>query len=170
MTNRPGMMVGEHEHAVQNEMLTVGDQAPDFELTANDMSTKRLSDYAGKVKVVSCIPSLDTSVCSAQTRRFNQEAADLGEDIAVLTISADLPFAQKRWCGNEGIERTETLSDHKTMQFSDDYGIHDTDWRVCQRAAFVLDQDNVVQYAEYVPMIGDEVDYATIIEKARSLV
>ncbi len=170
MANRPGMMVGPNEHPVQHEMLEVGSKAPDFELIANDMSAKKLSDYAGKVKVISCVPSLDTSVCSAQTRRFNEEAAGLGDDIVILTVSSDLPFAQKRWCGNEGVDRTETLSDHKTMKFADDYGLHDTDWRVLQRAAFVLDKDDVIQYVEYVPVIGDEVAFDAILEKARALV
>jgi thiol peroxidase len=170
MVKRPGMMVGENEHPVQGDMLNVGDKAPDFELIANDMSTKRLSDYDGKVKVISVVPSLDTRVCSAQTHRFNEEAASLSDDIVILTVSADLPFAQKRWCGNEGVERTETLSDYRTMEFAEDYGVHDTEWRVMQRAAFVLDKDNVVRYVEYVPVIGDEVQYDAIIEKARELV
>ncbi|MEL6273048.1 MAG: thiol peroxidase [Chloroflexota bacterium] len=170
MADRPGMMVGPNEHPVQGPMLDVGATAPDFELVANDMSTKKLSDYDGKVKIISAVPSLDTSVCSAQTRRFNEEAADLGDNIVVLTVSADLPFAQKRWCGNEGVDRTETLSDYKTMQFAEDYGLHDLEWRVLQRAAFVLDKDNVVQYVEYIPVIGDEVSFNAIVEKARSLV
>lgn len=170
MANRAGMMVGPNEHPVQGDMLEIGTKAPDFELIANDISVKKLSDYDGKVKVISAVPSLDTRVCSAQTRRFNEEAASLGDDIVILTVSADLPFAQKRWCGNEGVERTETLSDHKMMKFADDYGLHDTEWRVLQRAAFVLDKDNVVQYVEYVPVIGDEVQFDDIIEKARSLV
>lgn len=170
MANRPGMMVGANEHPVQGAMLEVGTQAPDFELIANDLSAKRLSDFDGKVKIISCVPSLDTGVCSAQTRRFNVEADKLGEDVVVLTVSADLPFAQKRWCGAEGVERTMTLSDHKTMQFAEDYGLHDTAWRVLQRAAFVLDRDNVVRYVEYVPVIGNEVSFDAILEKARELV
>lgn len=169
MANRPGMMVGPNEHNVQGPMLEVGQPAPDFELIANDHSRKHLADYVGKVKIISCVPSLDTSVCSAQTRRFNQEADALGEGVVVLTVSADLPFAQKRWCGTEGVERTETLSDHKTMQFAESYGVYDTVWRVLQRAVFVLDRDNVVQYAEYVPVIGDEVSFDAVLEKAKSL-
>jgi thiol peroxidase len=169
MSKRPGMMVGDNEHTVIDAMLAVGQSAPDFELVANDLSAKKLSDYDGKVKIISCVPSLDTGVCAAQTRRFNTEADKLGDSVVVLTVSSDLPFAQKRWCGNEGVERTETLSDHKTMQFAQDYGVFDTDWRVLQRAAFVLDRDNVVQYVEYVPVIGDEVAFDAILEKAKSL-
>jgi thioredoxin-dependent peroxiredoxin len=169
MTKRAGMMVGDNEHNVQGAMLQVGQPAPDFALIANDLSVKHLSDYDGKIKVISCIPSLDTSVCSAQTRHFNQQAEQLGGDIVILTVSADLPFAQKRWCGTEGVQHTETLSDHKTMQFAESYGVHDTEWRVLQRAAFVLDRDNIVRYIEYVPVIGDEVAYDTIIAEAKAL-
>lgn len=165
---RKGMMVGDSEHRIQNDMLQVGAPAPDFTLIANDLSSKSLADYAGKVKVISVIPSIDTGVCSDQTRRFNQEAASLS-DTVVLTVSVDLPFALGRFCGNEGIDNTETLSAHRDMQFADDYGVHDTDWRICQRAVFVLDRDNVLQYAEYVPVIGDEVDFDAALAKARQL-
>ncbi len=165
---RKGMMVGDSEHNVQKEMLEVGAPAPDFNLIANDLSSKSLADYAGKVKVISVIPSIDTGVCSDQTRRFNAEAASLG-DTVVLTVSADMPFALGRFCGSEGIENTETLSAHRDMQFADDYGVHDTDWRICQRAVFVLDRDNVLRHTEYVPVIGDEVDFAAALDKARAL-
>jgi len=170
MATRPGMMVGENEHNVQNDMLEVGAAAPDFSLIATDLSARTLSDYDGKVKVISVIPSIDTSVCSAQTRRFNEEAAKLGDNVAVITVSADMPFALKRYCGNEGIENTETLTTYRDMKFADDYGVHDTDWRVCQRAVFVLDKDNTVQYAEYVPVIGNEVDFVAALGKAQNLI
>ena len=165
---RKGLMVGDSEHHVQNEMLTVGAAAPDFSLIANDLSSKSLADYAGKVKVISVIPSIDTGVCADQTRRFNAEAAGL-DNTVVLTVSADMPFALGRFCGSEGIDNTETLSTQRDMQFADDYGVHDTDWRICQRAVFVLDRDNVVQHAEYVPIIGDEVDYDAALAKAKEL-
>ena len=165
---RKGLMVGDNEHHVQNEMLTVGLKAPDFALIANDLSSKSLSDYVGKVKVISVIPSIDTGVCADQTRRFNTEAASL-DDTVVLTVSADMPFALGRFCGAEGIDNTETLSTQRDMAFADDYGVHDTEWRICQRAVFVLDRDNVVQYAEYVPIIGNEVDYDAALAKAKEL-
>jgi thiol peroxidase len=170
MSNRPGMKVGDREHHVQNEMLNVGDTAPAWSLIGNDNSTKTTDDFAGKIKILSIVPSLDTRVCAAQTRRFNEEASKLNENIAVITISADLPFAQRRWCGAEGIERVLTLSCHRDMKFADDYGVHDTDWRVCQRAVFVVDADNVVQYAEYVPAIGSEPDYIAALSAAQKLV
>ena len=166
---RPGMMVGDNEHTVQYDMLNVGDQAPDFNLLANDRSVKSLGSYEGKVKILSVIPSIDTGVCSAQTRRFNGEAAELGDDVAVLTISADTPFALKRYCGNEGIENTETLTTYLDMKFADDYGVHDVDWRVCQRSVFVLDRENIVRHAEYVPVIGNEVDFDRALGVATDL-
>ncbi len=165
---RPGMMVGENEHTIQNEMLTVGAPAPDFSLIASDLSSKSLADYAGKVKVISVVPSVDTGVCSQQTRRFNQEAAGLPGAV-VLTVSADMPFALSRFCDSAGIDNSETLSTHRDMQFADDYGVHDTDWRICQRAVFVLDRDNTIRHAEYVPVIGDEVDFDAALAAARDL-
>jgi thiol peroxidase len=164
------MMVGDSEHRVQGEMLEVGSAAPDFELSAPDRSKRTLADYGHKVKIISCVPSVDTRVCSAQTRRFNEEASKLGDDIAIITVSADLPSALKRYCASEGIENSETLSDHMTMKFSDDYGVHDLDWRACQRAVFVVDQNNVVQYVEYVPVIGQDVNFDAALESARGLV
>ncbi|MCY4145938.1 MAG: thiol peroxidase [Chloroflexi bacterium] len=161
-------MVGDNEHPVQNDMLAAGSQAPDFTLIANDLSSRSLADYAGQVKVISVIPSIDTGVCAAQTRRFNAEAAGL-KDTVVLTVSADMPFALGRFCGAEGIENTETLTTQRDMQFADDYGVHDTEWRVCQRAVFVLGRDNVLRHVEYVPVIGAEVDYDAALAAARSL-
>lgn len=169
MSNRPGMMVGDREHPVQHEMLQVGQSAPDFRLLTPRQEVRVLGDYEGKVKVVSCVPSVDTRVCSAQTRRFNQEAAQLGENVVILTVSADLPFALGRYCANEGIDKTETLSTYRDMKFADDYGVHDTEWRVCQRAVFVVDQSNTVQYAEYVPVLGQEVNFEAALNKAREL-
>jgi len=166
---RAGMKVGDNEHTIQNDMLEVGAKAPDFTLYATDHSTRTLADYDGKVKVISCIPSIDTGVCAAQTRRFNEEAAKLS-DTVVLTVSADAPFALKRFCGNEGIENTETLTTVRDMKFADDYGVHDVDWRVTQRAVFVIDKDNVVQHAEYIPVIGNEVNFIAALAKAQDLV
>jgi thiol peroxidase len=170
MMTRPGMMVGTVEHSVQGAMLNVGDSAPDFRLQANDWKIKTLADYEGKVKIFSLVPSLDTRVCAAQTRRFNQETAALGENVVILTVSADLPYAQRRWCAAEGIDRVETLSDHFDMNFSDAYGVHVTDMRICQRAVFVVDQHSVIQLAQYVPVMGDEVGFDAALAKARELV
>ncbi|MCB9454640.1 MAG: thiol peroxidase [Anaerolineaceae bacterium] len=164
------MKVGEKEHHIQGDMLEIGTAAPDFALIANNFAVRTLKDYEGKVKVLSVIPSIDTGVCSAQTRRFNEEAATLGDQVAVLTVSADMPYALRRYCGNEGITNTETLSTYRDMAFADAYGVHDTEWRMCQRSVFVLDRDNVVRYAEYVPVMGQEVNFAAALTAAKQLI
>jgi thiol peroxidase len=164
------MYVGQDELEVRGEQLSVGDTAPAFSLTSNNWSPKTLGDFAGKVKILSVVPSLETRVCAAQTRRFNEEAAKLGDDVAILGISSDLPYSQRRWCAAEGIEQVITLSDHKTMGFSDAYGVHVVPMRICQRALFVIDKNNVIRYAEYVPIMGNEVSFDAALAKARELI
>jgi thiol peroxidase len=139
--------------------VKVGDVAPDAELTANDWSVVKLADYAGKSRLLNVVYSLDTGICDAQTHKFNEEATRLGGDVVVLTISADLPFAQKRWCGASGLENVITLSDHKTLGFSDAYGVHLKERRVTGRAVFVVDKSGVVRYVEYVPEISSHPNY-----------
>ena len=170
MSDRPGFIIGPVEHPVQGPMLTVGDPAPDAGvMIATDWSEKRLADYDGKVKIISVVPSLDTGVCSAQTRRFNSEAAALGDDVIILTVSVDLPPAQARWCGSEGIDRGVTLSDHRTMDFCTAFGVTVPAVRMAQRAVFVVDQQNIVRHAEYMHVIGDEVNFEAALAKAREL-
>ena len=154
---------------VRGSILNVGDAAPDFLLVATNLTKKTLADYEGKVKLISVVPSLDTGVCDAQTRHFNEEASALSNDIVVLTVSSDLPFAQKRWCGAAGVERVETLSTHKDMQFSDDYGVHMLEWRANQRSVFVVDKDNKVTYCEYVPEVTSQVDFDAALNAAKSI-
>ncbi len=154
---------------VRGSTLNVGDAAPDFLLVATNLTKKTLADYEGKVKLISVVPSLDTGVCDAQTRRFNEEASALSADIVVLTVSSDLPFAQKRWCGAAGVERVETLSTHKDMQFSDDYGVHMLEWRANQRSVFVVDKDNKVTYCEYVPEVTSQVDFDAALNAAKNI-
>lgn len=151
-------------------MLEVGSPAPNFQLTSNSWQMKTLTDYAGKVKIFSIVPSLDTRVCSAQTRRFNQEATDLGEEIVVLTVSTDLPYAQQRWCGAEGITAVETLSDHKDVNFGSAYGLLVKELRILQRAVIVVDRQDVIRYVEYVPVMGNEVNFGAALEAARALI
>jgi thioredoxin-dependent peroxiredoxin len=170
MSSRQGMKVGDREHPIQKEMLKVGDKAPTWAMTANNNSVKTSNEFAGKIKILSVVPSLDTRVCATQTRRFNEEAANLNENIVVITVSADLPFAQRRWCGAEGIERIVTLSCHRDMSFADDYGVHDTEWRICQRAVFVVDKDDVIRHIEYVYNMGSEPDYIAALSAAQKLV
>lgn len=141
------------------EPLNVGDKAPDFELVANDLSSVTLADSSGKTRLLSVVPSLDTGICDAQTRRFNEEISKLGDTVVGYTISADLPFAQKRWCGNAGVERIITLSDHRDMSFADAYGTHVKELRLEQRAVFVVGPDGVIRYVEYVPEIAQHPDY-----------
>ncbi|RIV20098.1 thiol peroxidase [Alicyclobacillaceae bacterium I2511] len=153
---------------LEGPQLKVGDKAPNFEVQANDLSKVTLLDSQGKVRVLSVVPSLDTSVCDTQTRRFNQEASDIGEHIVILTISADLPFAQKRWCGAAGVERVQTLSDHLQMSFGKAYGTSLPDFRLESRAVFVVDSSDTVVYVEYVPDAGQQPNYADAIAAAKT--
>jgi len=147
--------------------LKVGDKAPNFELVANNLSTVTLDDSKGKVRIISVVPSLDTGVCDAQTRRFNEEASALGDSVTVLTVSADLPFAQKRWCGAAGVERVQTLSDHRTMSFGTEYGTHIKDIRLESRAVFVVDSADKIVYAEYLDEAGKHPNYEASLEAAK---
>ncbi|GAB4149847.1 MAG: thiol peroxidase [Candidatus Promineifilaceae bacterium] len=144
---------------VRGPQLAVGQAAPDFELTTNNWQTATLADYRGKIKLVSVVPSLDTRVCDMQTRRFNEAAANLSENVVVLTVSADLPYAQRRWCGNAGIDRVQTLSDHKNMNFGDAYGVHIEDLRLDQRSVFVIDAQDTLVHVEYVLEFSDQPNY-----------
>ncbi|GBF10867.1 thiol peroxidase [Tepidibacillus sp. HK-1] len=145
--------------------IKVGDQAPDFTVVDNGLNAKTLKDFEG-VKLISVVPSLDTPVCDAQTRRFNEEAAKL--NATVLTISADLPFAQKRWCGAAGIDKVVTLSDYQTMSFGSAYGTYLKDLRLEARAIFVVNSKNEVTYVEYVKEVTDHPDYEKAIEAVKA--
>lgn len=144
---------------VIGDQLNVGDKAPDFTLVSNSLSPVTLADSAGKTRLISAVPSLYTGVCDAQTRRFNEEISKLGDNVVGYTVSTDLPFGQKEWCGNAGVERVETLSDHMDMSFGNAYGTHVKEVRLEQRAVFVIDANDTVQYAEYVPVAGDHPNY-----------
>lgn len=161
------VLLGERQLTVLGEMLQVGEVAPDFRLKATNWRNVTLADSAGKVRLISVIPSIDTSVCDMQTRRFNEAAAELGENVVVLTVSADLPYAQRRWCGAAGIDRVELLSDYFDMNFANAYGTHIKDMRLEQRSVFVVDGDGRVAYAEYVPVFGDHPDYEAALAAAR---
>ena len=145
--------------ALLGKEVKVGDKAPAFTLLDNGLGEKTLADYAGKVKVISIVPSLDTGVCDAQTRWFNQNVSKLGENVVVLTISVDLPFAQKRWCGTAGIDRVETLSDHRDLSFGENYGFILEGLRLLSRGIVVIDKDDVVRYVEYVPEVTSAVNF-----------
>ena len=139
--------------------VTVGDDAPDFTVLDNDLMPKGLADFEGKTKLISVVPSLDTGVCAVQTRKFNEAAAGLSEDVLVLTVSMDLPFAQKRWCGAEGIENVITLSDHKLASFGEAYGVLIKELRLLNRSVFIVDKNNKITYIEVVAENHDHPDY-----------
>ena len=149
--------------------VSVGDLANDFTVLANDLSPVTLADSNGLVRLISVIPSIDTGVCSAQTRKFNEEASSLGDDVRVLTISADLPFAQARWCATEGIDNVQTLSDHRDLSFGEAYGVVMKELRLLARSVFVIDKDNKVTYVEYVGEGTDHPDYEKAILAVKKL-
>jgi len=144
--------------------IKVGDQAPDFQVLDNDLKPVSLSTYSGKTILISSVPSLDTSVCDMETRRFNEEAGKLGDDVIILTISMDLPFAQKRWCGAAGVDRVITLSDHREADFGKNYGVLIKELRLLARAVFLLDKESVIRYVEIVPEVSSEPNYEAAIE------
>jgi thioredoxin-dependent peroxiredoxin len=147
--------------------VKVGDNAPDFTVLSNDLAPVTLSDSKGKVRLISVVPSIDTGVCDAQTRRFNEEASSLG-NVEVLTISMDLPFAQSRWCAANGIENVQTLSDHRDASFGEAYGVHIQELRLLARAVFVVDANDKVTYVEYVSEATNHPNYEAAIEAAKS--
>ena len=147
--------------------LKPGEKAPDFHVVDGTLSVVDLSKTGNKVRIVSVVPSLDTPVCDLQTKRFNEEAAKLS-DVDILTVSMDLPFAQKRWCGAFGIDNIKMLSDHRDASFGMAYGTLVKDMRIECRAIFVLDADNVVRHVEYVKEIADHPNYEAALSAARS--
>lgn len=147
--------------------VKVGEKAPNFTALANDLSPVTLDDSKGMVRLISVVPSIDTGVCDAQTRRFNEEAAKLG-NVKVLTVSVDLPFAQKRWCAAAGIENVQTLSDHRDLSFGEAYGVAIQELRLLARAVFVVDSNDQVTYVEYVSEATDHPNYEAAVEAAKS--
>ncbi len=150
--------------------LNVGDSAPDFELLDNDLKPVNLSGFRGKVCVISSVPSLDTPVCDMETRRFNEEAGKLGDNVSILTVSMDLPFAQKRWCGAAGVENVITLSDHREAKFGENYGVLIKELRLLARAIFVVDREGVIQNVQLVKEVTEEPDYEAVIAAVGKLV
>jgi thioredoxin-dependent peroxiredoxin len=149
--------------------VKVGDKAPEFSLLDQEMKEIRSGDFQGKIRIISVTPSLDTPVCDMQARRFNQEAASLSEDIVIVNISVDLPFAIARFCGAAGIDKVKALSDHKDVSFGTAYGVLIKELRLLARAVFVIDRDNVVRYLQIVPEITDAPDFNAALDVARKL-
>ena len=146
--------------------IGVGDRAPDFTVMDEELAPVTFSSFRDKPCIISSVVSLDTSVCDLETRRFNEEAVKLSADLEILTISMDLPFAQKRWCGAAGVTRVRTLSDYRDASFGTSYGVLIKELRLLARAAFVVDREGVVRHAHLVEEITNEPDYASVLEAA----
>lgn len=151
---------------IKGGLPKVGKEAPDFTFVKSDMKEQSLFDYTEKVKIVLGIPSVETGVCQTEMRKFNEKAASM-EDVKVLFVSKDLPFAQKRFCAAEGIDKIEVGSDYRYNDFNDEFGTEILEGNfkgLSARCAFVLDENNIVRYAELVPEIGQEPNYEAILE------
>ena len=170
MSEKQTVTMGGKPLELSESMVKVGDRAPDFTALDNSLGEFKLSSTRGKVRVLSAVTSLDTSICDIETRRFNEEAAKLGEQVQILTISMDLPFAQKRWCAAAGIEQVKTLSDHKDAAFGLAYGMLIPSIRLLARAIFVVDEDDVIRYMQVVPEIAQEPDYEAVLLAVKELI
>jgi len=154
---------------VGNE-VKVGDKAPQFEVIDNDLKPVKLSSFSGKTLIVCSVPSLDTPVCDIETRKFNEKAGELADNVKVLTISMDLPFAQKRWCGAAGVKNVQTLSDHKEASFGKAYGVLIEELRLLARAIFVIDKEGTVRYKQLVSEISNEPDYESVLKAVKEII
>lgn len=150
--------------------VKAGEKAPDFRVVDTALAPATLADFRGKVKILSAVPSLDTPVCDTETRRFNEEAAKLPGDIVVLTISLDLPFAQKRWCAAAGIDKVKVLSDYQDRSFASAYGVLIKELKLLSRSIFVVDAADTVRHVQHVKEVTQEPDYAAVLSAAKSFV
>jgi thiol peroxidase len=150
--------------------IKAGDKAPDFALLDANLAVKELKDFSGKIKVISVTPSLDTPVCDIQIHWFNEEAARQTEDVVILNISVDLPFAIKRFCAAGNIDRTVVLSDHREVLFGSRYGVLIKELRLLARSIFIVDKDDVIRYAQVVSEQTNEPDYEGAIKVLKTLV
>ena len=165
MVERPGVITMKgHPLTLVGQEVQVGELAPDFEVIANDLSPFKFSALKGKVCVISSVPSLDTPTCDIETRWFNEEAAKLGPEVAILTISMDLPFAQRRWCGAAGVDRVKTYSDHREAAFGQAYGVLIKELRLLARAVFVVDKAGTLRYVQVVKELANEPNYDEVLE------
>ncbi len=149
--------------------LKAGDKAPEFDTVSDSLQPVNLATTGQGVRIFSVIPSLDTPVCDAQTKRFNEEAASL-PNVTIYTVSMDLPFAQKRWCGAFGVDRVKMLSDHKSGSFGEHYGTLIKELRIESRAIFVVDQDNTIKHVEYVKEVAEHPNYDAALAAAKEAV
>lgn len=149
--------------------VKIGQKAPEFTVLAGDLSPAGLDKFKGKKCVILSVPSLDTSVCSIETKKFNEKASELGDDVAILAISMDLPFAQKRWCAAEGVKNVHTFSDYRDASFGAAFGVLIKELRLLARAVFVIDKDQVIRYIELVKEIASEPDYEAALNALKKL-
>jgi thiol peroxidase len=149
--------------------LKVGDTAPDFTVVGNDMKPLSLKDAEGRTLIIASVPSLDTGACDTESRRLNKEATEM-QGVAVLVVSMDLPFAQKRWCGAAGAENLRTASDHREASFGKAYGVLQPDRRLLGRAVFLVDKQRKIRHVEYVPVTGDQPNFDTLIDSLKKVV
>lgn len=155
---------------LSGNQLNIGDIAPNFTAIDGSLKEIKLSDFKGKVVLLSIFPSIDTSVCSLQTRKFNEEAAKYGDEVVFIAISADLPFALKRFCGAEGINNLIPLSDHKSLDFGQKFGFGINELRLLARGVVIIDNVGKVSYVEIVPEIGHEPNYGAALSKLKEIV
>lgn len=167
---RPGLVtVRGNPLTLLGPEVKVGDRAPDFRVLDGTLKVATLDAFRGKLKIISSVPSLDTPVCDAETHRFNEEAGKLPENVAVLTLSMDLPFAQSRWCAAAGVEKVKTFSDFRDRSFGEAYGVLIKETGLLARAVFLVDDQNIVRYVELVPELTKEPDYERILSTVRAL-
>ncbi len=150
--------------------IELGDMIPDCELVDKDLQPVKLSSFLGKICVISCMPSLDTSVCDLMTRKFSQEVISLGDDVVLLAITMDLPFAQDRWCIAADVENVHMLSDHRNCAFGESFGVLINDLRLLARAVFIADKKGIIRYKQIVGELTHEPDYDAVLGAAKQLV
>ena len=167
---RKGIVTVKGNHVTLiGQVLKVGDKAPDFTILDMELKEIRLKDFAGKIKLISVTPSLDTPVCDAQARRFNQESAKLPDSVAVLNISMDLPFAIARFCTTTGIDKVKPFSDHRDASFGTSFGVLIKELRLLSRSIFVIDKNDIIRYIEITSEITQHPDYNKALEAVKSL-
>jgi thiol peroxidase len=169
MKERKGIAkFGGQDQTIVGDDIQVGQTAPEFTLHTHDWkSFSGLGSTEGKVRVFASLPSIKTPICDRETRRFNEEAASLGDNVVIITISTDLPFSLANWCGQHGIDQVVVASDHVATEFGAKYGCLMKEWRILRRAVFVVDQHDTVVYADYMPHAGHEPNYEAVLDAVR---
>lgn len=170
MDKRDNFKFGDVDITLLGNEIKVGDKAPSFKAVKRNLESFDFSELDGKIKIISVLPSVDTSVCEIQTTKFNQLASELSQDVEILTISNDLPFAQDRFCSAKGIENLTLVSDYQDLDFGMKYGVVIEGLRLLNRSVFVIDKDNTVKYVEYVKQNTELPNYQKALEVGKSLI